>query len=237
MLWLLVTSAMCLAAARGQDTVGVLYKSLEKCSRGAELGHCLRVKAVTLLDRALSLQTPLRITEFVSLGRDPTDRETAPPPQSENQLEASLLPLDSEKKNDVLDDMIADRLTTFLKTRTLQFSLPADLIEGNIANGRKKKGKGGMLMMAAMAMGGMMLQMVMGKIAMVAGKALLVGKMALLLSAIIGLKKLLGSSSGGDSHQVVYATESHSGGGGWSRALEMAYRAHANDQANSTTPD
>lgn len=42
--------------------------------------------------------------------------------------------------------------------------------------GRKKKDKGGMMMMAAAAMGGMMLQLAMGKIALIAGKALLIGK-------------------------------------------------------------
>lgn len=45
-----------------------------------------------------------------------------------------------------------------------------------ISAGRKKKDKGGMMMMAAAAMGGMMLQMAMGKIALIAGKALLIGK-------------------------------------------------------------
>jgi hypothetical protein len=89
-----------------------------------------------------------------------------------------------------------------------------------------------MLLMAGLAMGGMMIQMAMGKIAMLAGKALLVGKMALLLSAIIGLKKLMGGGGGGDSHQVVYATESHGGGhgGGWSRSMDLAYSAHAKPQ-------
>lgn len=89
--------------------------------------------------------------------------------------------------------------------------------------------------MAAMAMGGMMVQLAMSKIALIAGKALLIGKIALLLSAVIGLKKLI-SSGQGDSHpQVVYATgggeHSH---GSWGRrsmadenaAQDLAYRGH-----------
>lgn len=121
--------------------------------------------------------------------------------------------------------------------------------------GRKKKDKGyGALIMGAMAMGGrarinrekrhlvdifflvfkflflfsaMMAQLAYGKIAFIAGTALLTAKIALVLSAIIGLKKLV-SSHGGGGHEVIYATGSeHHGsyggggyGGGWQRAME-----------------
>lgn len=59
------------------------------------------------------------------------------------------------------------------------------------------------MMMGAM-MAGMMMKMAMGGIAMMAGKALMVGKIALVLSIIIGLKKLTsGGGGGGDSHPQV----------------------------------
>ena len=73
-----------------------------------------------------------------------------------------------------------------------------------------------------------MAQLAFGKIAFLAGTALLTAKIALVLSAIIGLKKLV--SSGGGGHEVIYATASehhgggggggYGGGGGWQRALE-----------------
>lgn len=77
---------------------------------------------------------------------------------------------------------------------------------------------------------GMMAQLAYGKIAFIAGTALLTAKMALVLSAIVGLKKLV--SSGGGGHEVIYATasEHHGGGGGggygggyggWQRAMEV----------------
>lgn len=73
---------------------------------------------------------------------------------------------------------------------------------------------------------GMMAQLAYGKIAFLAGTALLTAKMALVLSAIVGLKKL--ASSGGGGHEVIYATasEHHGGGGGggyggWQRAMEV----------------
>lgn len=82
-----------------------------------------------------------------------------------------------------------------------------------------------MLMMGGLAMGAMMTQLFMGKIAFLAGTALMIAKMALLLSLATGLKKLVGGGGGGESH-VVYAQESHGGGGGWHRSLEHENHAH-----------
>jgi hypothetical protein len=88
--------------------------------------------------------------------------------------------------------------------------------------GRAKKKKGGALLAAAGAgMAAMVAQAFMGKVALIAGKALLVAKVALVLSAIIGLKKLFGSSGTGESHQVVYATGGHEHGGWQGRAFTL----------------
>ena len=73
----------------------------------------------------------------------------------------------------------------------------------------------------------MMAQLAYGKIAFLAGTALLTAKIALVLSAIIGLKKLV-SSQGGGGHEVIYATGaehhgSYGGGGygsGWQRSID-----------------
>ena len=100
--------------------------------------------------------------------------------------------------------------------------------------GRKdstKKG-GGLLLAAGAAMAAMMAQAFMGKVALIAGKALVVAKVALAISAIIGLKKLFGGSHG-ESHQVVYATGGHDHGGWQGRAFtsdhpqahDVAYKA------------
>lgn len=71
-----------------------------------------------------------------------------------------------------------------------------------------------------------LLPLALGAIALIAGKALLIGKIALVISAIIGLKKLLGSHQKhvtyevvshphhGSSH-VVSHDDGHGGGGGF----------------------
>lgn len=95
-----------------------------------------------------------------------------------------------------------------------------------------------MMLAGGLAMAGMMAQMAMGKIAFIAGTALLVAKMALLMSSIIGLKKLVGSS-GGSEHVVVTAAAPSSdhghggygGGGGWSRSLDAVGLAPSSQNA------
>lgn len=58
-------------------------------------------------------------------------------------------------------------------------------------------------MMSTLLLGGTLIPLSFGALALLAGKALIVSKLALALAAIIGLKKLLGGSSGGgESYQV-----------------------------------
>lgn len=65
-----------------------------------------------------------------------------------------------------------------------------------------------------------------------AGKALIVSKIALLLAGIIGLKKLLASKQSGGSSQTQGWSQGGGGGGGsgWERSLNeaqnLAYHAH-----------
>lgn len=95
------------------------------------------------------------------------------------------------------------------------------------------------MLMGGLAMAGMMAQMFMGKIAFMAGAALMISKMALLLSSVVGLKKLVGSSGGSDSH-VVYTSGGGDHGGGWHRSLSpedeaavLAYRSQIRQQENN----
>ncbi|XP_014241353.1 uncharacterized protein LOC106662063 [Cimex lectularius] len=201
--------------------------ALENCGDD-RLGTCIRIKALAFLDKALAYDAPLVVNDFLTITRD------AGTANNSSARFDTKTHVDQGTKDDVLDEMIMDRILNYLRSRSLQFTIPANIIEGRKRGGGKK---GGMIMMAALAMGGMMVQLAMGKVALLAGKALLVGKMALFLSAIIALKKLFGSGGGGgDSHpQVVYAESHGSGGGhgGWGRSFDpegmqqLAYHAQA----------
>ena len=83
-----------------------------------------------------------------------------------------------------------------------------------------------MMMLGA---GAMMMHAAMSKIAFIAGKALIVAKIALVISAVVGLKKLLSQDEHHDSTQVIYkqAESGHGGGGGWHRSIDdPAHQAH-----------
>ena len=75
-------------------------------------------------------------------------------------------------------------------------------------------------------MAGTLIPIALAGLALLAGKALIVSKLALVLAGIIGLKKLLGGSGGGhdSSYQVV-------SGHAASRSLQdphlLAYRSYA----------
>lgn len=100
------------------------------------------------------------------------------------------------------------------------------------ARKKDKKGGAGMLLIP-LILGGTLIPLALGGLALLAGKALIVAKLALVLAGIIGLKKLLSGGGGHESgHEVVVASGGH-GGSGWGRSLDkeqaqqLAYSAYA----------
>lgn len=106
--------------------------------------------------------------------------------------------------------------------------------------GRKKK-KGDGYIMIPLVLGAIVAPLAYGALALLAGKALIVSKLALVLASIIGIKKLLSGGHGHheSSHEVVVG-DSHSrngvvpsGGSGWGRDFDLAYR-HATKEQRPT---
>lgn len=83
----------------------------------------------------------------------------------------------------------------------------------------------GGLLAIPLLIGGTLVPLALGALALLAGKALIVSKLALVLASIIGLKKLV--SGGHDhGHEVVQVGGGH-GSSGWARAgHEVAYSAY-----------
>lgn len=79
------------------------------------------------------------------------------------------------------------------------------------------------MIMIPLLLGGTMIPMAYGALALLAGKALIVSKLALVLASIIGIKKLVSSTGGHheSSHEVV-VSGGH-GGSGWGRDFDLAY--------------
>ena len=103
-------------------------------------------------------------------------------------------------------------------------------MQRSLNEGRKKDKKGAYIMIPLL-LGGTFIPIAYGALALLAGKALIVSKLALVLASIIGIKKLLSSSSGHheSSHEVVVSGNGH-GGSGWGRSgynpQDLAYNAH-----------
>nr|XP_034179018.1 uncharacterized protein LOC117603716 [Osmia lignaria] len=191
-------------------------KLFDKCASEKNAFDCLKKRALDILDSAIRDDSVYVLNDYVSLEKDPAvvTRSTDRSFKDENGTELSL------------DQKLDNKFHEYLSSRSVKLTIPGDVFQG-----RKKKDKGyGAVMMGALAVGAMMAQLAYGKIAFIAGTALLTAKIALVLSAIIGLKKLV-SHQGGGGHEVIYATGGdhhgsyssgggYGGGGGWQRTID-----------------
>ncbi|GAB1865649.1 Osiris 16 [Camponotus japonicus] len=185
-------------------------KLFERCTKEKNTFDCFKRHALEILTIATQDNSVYKINDYISITKDAAlTARNYNSMTSENDTELSL------------DEKLDNKFYEYLSSRSVKLTIP-----GNAFEGRKKKGRFGYLIVAGAVLAGMMAQLAYGKIAFLAGTALLTAKMALVLSAIVGLKKLF--SSGGGGHEVIYATASEHGGGGggggyggWQRAMEV----------------
>lgn len=227
---------------------------------------CVKYKLFSFVDKMLGQKEAFALTEGVTVVKTPGAAEQDGAPRA----------LTGEES---IESLILSRVQSFLETHTVKVELKgsdvvsavsssgraleevAESIVGsdNGVEGRGKKKKAGKILgplMAALALkAAALLPLILGAIALIAGKALLIGKLALVLSAIIGLKKLLSqqkhvtyevvahphhSSSHSSSHSSDYGGGSSgydggygggggggsSGHGGWGRAIDAQEQAY-----------
>ncbi|CRK87120.1 CLUMA_CG000818, isoform A [Clunio marinus] len=170
-----------------ENAVKVMNKIFNVCENSEELVKCMKIQALKLTDRALKLPT-IRITDGLTIIKK---EEVA-----ENR---SFNDFDSEKfmkfPSSKVDELFFDRINKFMDSHQLSVNVPRLLSSSEtprlVEEGRKKMKKYMGPFLAALALKGGILSMVYHSIAIVAGKALIIGKIALVISAIIGLKKLV----------------------------------------------
>ncbi|KAF5290246.1 hypothetical protein FQA39_LY14800 [Lamprigera yunnana] len=203
---------LCAGLVSSQDSL--IFRRIRECLSNKFAVVCLKEEAVDFLNRTILNERPMRFFDMIDVEKDPNYR-----------CNVSLdLPDDINERSAKLNAVLYHQVEELFESRTVKFSL------ANVIEGRKKKDKtGSMLMMGGLAMAGMMGQMFMGKIAFLAGAALLVAKLALMLSLLSALKKG-GNSGGGGGEHIVYASSSDGGGyghshGGWHRSLNTPDQA------------
>ncbi|ETN67394.1 lactoylglutathione lyase [Anopheles darlingi] len=219
--------------SQGLRAIVRMYDECSKADSG--FSPCLKKRAITFIDRLARVDT-LNVGD-VKIVRNERSSSGAEPskPLTEAELEQTL-PRGLEARDEALTNMLLEKVAGIFSSRTIQMTLPklsSEELGRGLEEGRGKMKK----MMSMMIMGFMMKMAAMVPVAiaglyLLAGKALIVSKIALLLAGIIGLKKLVASkqqhgsgwSSGGSGH------------GGWDRrsvdvAHNMAYNAYAKNQA------
>ncbi|XP_068625396.1 uncharacterized protein Osi8 [Battus philenor] len=208
-------------ARSSEDTVlgdlKVAYETYKDCSEN-DVGNCLKLKLAKALTR-LSKSDEITLLNGVTISKD---KDAIQNVEVEEAVPRSL-------DENSLDNLILDKIVGFMRTHTIQIKFPtgSELQSGFEGRGRRKKIAP--LLAIPLLIGGMMVPIAFGALALLAGKALIVSKLALVLAGIIGLKKLLSSSGGGEAHEVVVSA-GH-GGSGWSRSFDnahdLAYSAYA----------
>nr|XP_023020862.1 uncharacterized protein LOC111509367 [Leptinotarsa decemlineata] len=192
----------------------------KKCFYEKHPGTCLRKKALEALNETIMDDRPITIG-FLEIQKNPD--------YFVNRTELENFPEVTERSAK-LGDVLMEKIDEFFKSRTIKLNL-SNAFEarkgGGGGGGGGKKG-GNMALMAAAGMCAMMANMVMGKMALMAGSALMIAKVSLLLSLVMLLKKMQEKGGGGEEKHIVYADSGHShgggggygGGGGWHRSLD-----------------
>ena len=229
---------------------------------------CVKYKLFNFVDKVLSARDQFALTEGVTVVKTEGAEQTGAPR--------------SASSDESFESLALSRISNFLNGHTIKVELKGaeivsavqstgraleDVSESLFGNddpntpeesrGKKKKAAkifGPILALVALKAAAL-LPLLLGAIALIAGKALLIGKIALVLSAIIGLKKLLsqekhvtyevvahphhssshsvshdsygGGYSGGGSDSSSYASSGH---GGWGRSIDAQDLAYKNQK-------
>lgn len=197
------------------QTENDVFESIYKDCLQKDSASCMKVKFLSFIDKWFGTQgtkDTFTITEGVTVVKTSDKADGAPRANSDGSIES----------------VIFGKVQSFLQTHTIKIDLEGSKLVNAVTStgralndvvdsltedeeeGRGKKKKAQKLLgplMAALAMkAAALIPLALGAIALLAGKALIVGKIALVLSAILGLKKLL---SGGSGKHVTYEVVSH----------------------------
>lgn len=249
---LIVLAVWCVASSLAAPEAGpltsgmkMLRKIYDHCEKSEEIVKCLKIQAVKIADRAIKTENITVMDGLAVVKRKDAEGPRSLKSQETSEEEARSM------SSDQLDSVIAEKTARFFNTHQVSMSMARLLgpsngkenLEGMIEEGRGKLKKYIGPILTAIAIKGGFIAMAFQAIAMISGKALLIGKIALVLSAIIGLKKLV---SGDEAHEKTtyeivkhpqvsqshsYSSSHYGGGGGEYEATGPGghYRSFSDD--------
>ncbi|XP_039299912.1 uncharacterized protein LOC111062519 [Nilaparvata lugens] len=187
----------------------VIYNSYRHCEDQDDTMLCLKWKALKLVDRALHSED-IPLIEGVSLVKRSGEERSL----SDNTVESEPLPVEAQAREKRIDSLLWEKAAAFIQTHSLQLHVPRliatsrQMLEDTFDDSTDQEGRGkkkkymGPLLLGLMMKGGLLAMGIKG-LALLAGKALIVSKLALVLAGIVALKKLF-SGGGGGGEKTTY---------------------------------
>lgn len=217
---------VCSAIVHGDEDGGILergyralYRVYEECQhRNMAVSPCLKKKAIAFFERlgriqALPIGDNLELVRVAPVSYGDTSRNLS-------DLEKTLARTSGSATDEILNDVLLERMAALMNSFNVQISLPktnSGELKRSVEEGRgKMKKMMGMMMMGIAMKLAALVPIAIGVLFLLAGKALIISKIALVLSLIIGLKKLLSQKQGGHDHGGWQQS------GGWDRSLKAA---------------
>ncbi|KAF4523424.1 hypothetical protein B566_EDAN007896 [Ephemera danica] len=200
----------------------IVQRALSKRCLHSYTSACLKLDLVNLVDR-LARQESYQVLPSINMVRHDNEEQqqgegrSAQSDSTDAVMEA-VAQDGPEAAETRLDGLLLDRVSRYLDTHAISVRLFDDdtlakmrkvgqevadkygFLSAQTGRGKDKKG-GGALLMGLMMMKATLGALGFGAIAALAGKALLVGMLSMMLSAIVGLKSL---ASGGGGKAVTY---------------------------------
>ncbi|XP_063988823.1 uncharacterized protein LOC135168500 [Diachasmimorpha longicaudata] len=204
-----------------------MYRVYEDCQqRTGGVSLCLKKKAISFFERLGRIDS-LPIADNLELVKVPGVNYTYSQTEDSEGLGRGA------SREDALNDILLERIANLMNGFNIQIRLPTTS-SGELKRSMEE-GRGKMKKMMGMMMMGMTMKMAalvpiaMGVLFLLAGKALIISKIALVLSMIIGLKKLLSQKQGGGHESHGGWQSGGGGGGGWDRSLKNLQHQQPND--------
>ncbi|XP_075213875.1 osiris 21 [Lycorma delicatula] len=175
---------------------------MDSCMSRTDKGYCLQRKMVDFLDRAL-VKDSITLTDGLSIDKS-KDAINISDSRQQRQQAGSI------------SEILWDRLQRFYNSRVISINLAE-------AEGRGKKKKEGEYYAVAIATAvAVLIPLTLKGLAIIAGSALLIAKVALVLAGLAALKHFVNGNQGGDnsSHRRIHIEDRP-------EAHNLAYSAYA----------